>query len=127
MKSFIYAFVVVIGSLAVMPAHTAPGDDASALAGEWEGTLEFGATSMPIALQFRHEEDGKWTGQIIYHQFGGQAVPLKNLKVDQPSISFEVFAQPPFRFEGRVRGERLEGPLFMGDVEGRLVVSREPS
>lgn len=127
MKPLVYVLILFIHALIPIPEQSASNGTAHSLAGRWEGTIEFGATRMPIALDFRKDRHETWTGRIIYTQFGDQAVPLKDLKVEHSDISFEVYAQPPFRFDGRMKGDIIEGPLVMAGTEGRLRVSRMPS
>ena len=88
-----------------------------AVADTWSGAIEPPGGRLAIVVRLRTASDGSWSGTIDIPQQGARAVPLTDVVVNPPAVSFRIPKAPggpTIRLTISDDGARMTGTLSQG-------------
>lgn len=119
----VFALWLTALSVATVPGLAQP----SAPAGRWEGAISLPGTELNIALTLTSASDGAWNGTIDIPAQGARELPLGNVRVDGPNVSFDLPGIPGHpSFTGAVApdGHSISGTFAQGGQSVPFKVQR---
>lgn len=106
--SFLLLFLLLCASLTVF-AQTPPS-----AAGYWEGSITVPGTEMQIIVELVKATNGGWRGTISLPSQTNQPLPLLNLSVNGPTVTFGMAGAPGYpSFTGKLSAD---GKTIAGEV-----------
>ncbi len=92
--------------------------------GRWEGAIAVMGARLEMAVIFGKAGDS-WTAAIDIPQQRAKGLALTNVRVDGAAVHFELPAGPGLAvFEGRRRGDVIEGDFLQSGVKGSFDLAR---
>ncbi len=106
-------------------AAPAEPEAAAALDGRWDGSISVTGLELKIVVRFA-TADGRATGTIDIPQQGAVGLPLHEIEVNPPSVSFSMLEEPQTaRFSGTLGEDGiLAGSFTQSGVEGAFTLQR---
>src|SRR5579871_1332541 len=107
------ALVPMLGLLSAMAL--AQTTDSSAIAGDWNGTLDTGAHRLRIAVHVARAPDGALSAKFDSLDQGALGIAVDAVRFDAGLFSFQM-ARLTASFSGRLSpdGQRIEGTFQQG-------------
>lgn len=108
------------------PQVDAVSSDAGQLAGQWEGGIDVAGQRIGIVVRFT-VADGEVKGLIDIPQQGAKDLPLNNIKLELPSLYFEMLSGPSMAaYEGEVLpdGATITGTFKQAGFVGTFDLAR---
>jgi len=95
------AFLRLIAIVAFTAALPCRGEDV--ISGRWEGSAQIPDEEITVVVDLA-QENGAWVGSIIVPGFDVKGVPLSDIAVKQPDVSFSVKGPLGIRMKLRLDG-----------------------
>ena len=84
-------------------------DEVHPLNGHWEGSIRLPAMELAVMIDFA-QADGKWTGKIDIPAQAAKGMPLENIYVQDPKVTFEIQNIPGKpTFSGELAKDKISG------------------
>lgn len=125
-RPFLFLVVVAAGVLAALPGASEPAP-APGLLGRWDVTVHAGRATYPSWFEITSSE-GKLAGRFVGR--GGSARPIAKIEASADHLVFSLpeGRQGEIRFDGQLKGDRLEGKSTQpGEPEATWEAVRSPS
>jgi CubicO group peptidase (beta-lactamase class C family) len=112
MNKVLYRFSLLLFILALAPAGSyAQGADA---AGDWNGAIELPGQKLEVTVRLKNDA-GKWSGSIDIPAQGAKGLPLEEVGVTLPELTFAISGVPGHpTFRGRLSGDSIAGTFTQG-------------
>ncbi|HUK89266.1 MAG TPA: hypothetical protein VLZ81_02615 [Blastocatellia bacterium] len=123
------AFRTVAGLAALMLlaaiAATAIASTATAVAGDWEGTLDTGNGTLRVVIHLSEDKDGKLTGNLDSPDQGATGIGMTTITYKEPDLHFEI-ASIGGSFDGKLTksSDAIEGVWKQGSGSLPLIFKR---
>jgi uncharacterized protein len=92
--------------------------------GDWDGKILIGAVQLNITVHFMTQED-KLSATIDIPQQGAKDLILQNVRFNNPSVYFELPAEPGLaKFDGKLKNNKIEGSFTKGVAVGSFYLQR---
>jgi uncharacterized protein len=121
------ARAIAVGVLLLI-AGTALTADAQTVAGDWQGTLSVGATSLRLAVHITADPAGKLSGTLDSLDQGARGIRLEAITVNDRQVTFKVPAVTG-SFTGTLRtdGNVIDGSWTQGASLPLVLTRGEPA
>jgi hypothetical protein len=108
------AFRAFAAAILLVVAGTLPAQ-AQTVAGEWQGTLRAGATSLRVAIHISADSDGQFKGTLDSLDQGARGIPIAAIAVSDRQLTFTVPAVAG-SFTGKLSddGNTIDGSWTQG-------------
>ena len=130
MKKSYSSIYRVVCALFILAAVFAPGARAAeppALAGHWAGAMELAGQKLAFDLDFAFA-DGVWTGDITIPDQNARNLPLGDIALDGPKVTFaikDIPGAPTFEGEFSPDGLKIAGQMTQGGQLFPFSVTKE--
>ena len=99
------------------PAPPAKVENSPGAAGHWEGNIQAGSVTLPIAVDLSRKEDGSWAGTISVPTQSIKDRALEGIDVKEANIAFKIAGIPGDpSFSGKLSndGKTMSGEFSQG-------------
>jgi pimeloyl-ACP methyl ester carboxylesterase len=109
----------VVGLACVIGITTvgAFGQPSKSIEGSWNGEIEVPGVALKTTVRLSQVEGDKWSGEIDIPQQGARAVPLTDVTIALPNVSFRIAGipgDPTFRLVLAEDSQSMSGTLTQG-------------
>jgi CubicO group peptidase (beta-lactamase class C family) len=118
--------VFVLWATALTVATVPTAAQSAAPAGRWEGAISLPGAELKIALTLESAA-GAWSGTIDIPAQGARDLPLANVKVDGPNVSFDlpgIPGNPAFKGVAAADGNSISGTFAQGGQSAPFKLQR---
>jgi hypothetical protein len=129
-----FSFLAALILLSLVPLSLraqdkpAPPADKPAQAGKWEGDIQAPGQTIGIVVELARGGDNRWVGTIAVPSQGNISLRMLNLKVEGPTISFDMPGAPGYpSFKGDLTadGQSIGGAFTQGGQSVRTELKRK--
>jgi CubicO group peptidase (beta-lactamase class C family) len=127
-KSITYS--IILGILLMLLPMSLQPQEASTLAGHWEGFIDIPGMKLEVLIDFVQKEDGSWEGKISIPAQKAKEVPLSPVIVVEKDVAFEIQGipgKPTFKGILSDDGQAIAGDFTQGDQTFPFSLSRAVS
>jgi hypothetical protein len=128
-KRYIHYLIFTCFVLLLVPIYL-HSQEATSIAGHWEGTIDVPGTKLEILIDFTKKPDSSWEGKISIPAQNAKNLPLDNISFADKKASFAIAGVPGEpTFKGTISddGMKILGDFTQGGQSFTFSLSREVS